>query len=395
MADLQALQEGAPKRRSITELKKLPPGKMVEAFLEDNKAMIAKALPRHVSADRMLVVAQTAVTQTPGLLKCSPESLFGALIKCTQAGLEPNNALGECWLIPYGKDVQFQFGYPGQLKMIRNTGLIGAITPRVVRENDEFSYEYGLNEHCVHRPAMVDAGKMTHVYLVAHYKDSAGAGGAVGTQSHSGSKEFWVWTREQMEAHRDKYVKAKRGPWYDSEYEFEQMCLKTTINLASKWLPRSLEMQELVTQDLRGDMGKSQGWEKVITGDFKVSDEDPLAGIIEHDIEPENVVDAAGEILDPVVHLVTDSGKPVFNADDTFRKRPQRGKNAEPTSEDASQAAGESQGDPATTAPPTEPDPEQQAADEADARRGAGGEEAQAESEAAAAAADDEGISME
>jgi hypothetical protein len=104
-----------------------------------------------------------------------------------------------------------------------------------------------------------------------------------------------------------------------------------------------------------------------------VGDEDPLAGIIEHDTAGQEIVDAAGEILDPVVHLVTDSGKPVFNADDTFRKRPQRGKNAEPAtaSEAASEAAGESETDPA----PTEPDPEQQAADEADAQRGAGGEE--------------------
>jgi hypothetical protein len=62
-----------------TALKDLPPKQQVRAMLEQNKSAIAKALPRHLGADRLLRVAQTACTTTPTLLECYTVGVLHAL----------------------------------------------------------------------------------------------------------------------------------------------------------------------------------------------------------------------------------------------------------------------------------------------------------------------------
>src|SRR5262245_29341353 len=103
----------------------------VRDLLEKSRAQIALALPRHMSADRMLRVAMTSVQRNPLLLDCTPVSLVGAIIQSSQLGLEPDGELGEAYLIPYRnnkkggqREVQFQTGYKGLLKLARNSGAI-------------------------------------------------------------------------------------------------------------------------------------------------------------------------------------------------------------------------------------------------------------------------------
>jgi hypothetical protein len=52
-----------------TALKSLPLKQQARAMLDQNKDSIAKVLPRHLSAERLLRVAQTTCTTTPALLK--------------------------------------------------------------------------------------------------------------------------------------------------------------------------------------------------------------------------------------------------------------------------------------------------------------------------------------
>ncbi len=52
----------------------------VMAMLEQYKDQIARALPRHMSVDRMVRIAMTEIRRTPQLLKADPASLFGAVI---------------------------------------------------------------------------------------------------------------------------------------------------------------------------------------------------------------------------------------------------------------------------------------------------------------------------
>src|SRR3990167_6708687 len=76
--------------------------KDVRALLtgESFKAKIASALPKHLTADRMVRVACTAAQKTPKLLQCTPQSFLLAMLNLSAAGLEPDGRRAH--LIPYG-----------------------------------------------------------------------------------------------------------------------------------------------------------------------------------------------------------------------------------------------------------------------------------------------------
>ncbi len=315
--DLSELQKAPGSTRSMKDLNALPPKKRVAAFLEDNKRMITAALPKHVNADRMLQVAQTAVTQNPALLECDAGTLFGALIKCTQLGLEPNNALGQLYLIPFNnrkqnrKDVQVIIGYKGMIDLARRSGHIDSLQAIAVRDGDEFSYEYGLNEHLKHVPGN-NRGEITHFYAYAKLK--------------GGGFQFEVLPKNDIDKiMRGTQSGGKYGPWADHP---EQMGRKTMIRRLFNYLPVSIEMAQASTLDATGE-SQSQNLENVLTDvDYSVVPSADDMDQIEHeDAAPVNagpIADVNGEVFDPKIHLETASGKPMYNADDSFRKRPQR-----------------------------------------------------------------------
>src|SRR5690554_5026431 len=132
------------------------------ALIERQKPEIARALPRHMDPDRLARIATTVMRQTPQLAQCTPESFLGALMTCAQLGLEPG-PLGHAYLVPYGREVTFVPGYRGLLELARRSGQIRTIAAHVVKQNDEFEFELGLEPKLVHRPALRDRGDTTHV----------------------------------------------------------------------------------------------------------------------------------------------------------------------------------------------------------------------------------------
>jgi recombination protein RecT len=345
--DLSELQKAPTKARSMKELQALPPKKRVAAFLQDNRGMIQKALPKHVNPERMLQVAQTAVTQTPALLECDTGTLFGALIKCTQLGLEPNNALGQVYMIPFNnrranrKDVQVVIGYKGMIDLARRSGNVESLQAMAVRDGDEFSYEYGANEHLKHIPG-ASRGHITHFYAYAKL---------VG-----GGFQFEVLPKESMdEIMRATQSGGKYGPWAD---HYEQMGRKTMVRRLFNYLPVSIEMAQAQALDATGET-KAQQLDNVLTDveytvvpdsdDMAVPTDEPA----QSEAEPEPIVDVNGEIFDPEIHLETASGKPMYNADDSFRKRPQRGKH-EDDKEEAPAKKQKAEPEPETTSPPSD-----------------------------------------
>lgn len=362
--DLSELQSKAPKARTMKELQSLPPKKRVAAFLKDNKVSIAKALPKHVNPDRMLQVAQTAITQNPALLECDTGTLFGALIRCTQLGLEPNNALGHLYLIPFNnrkqnrKDVQVIIGYKGMIDLARRSGNIESLQAMAVRGGDEFSYEYGADEHLRHVPGE-HRGEISHFYAYAKL---------VG-----GGFQFEVLPKNSMdEIMRSTQSGGRYGPWAD---HYEQMGRKTMVRRLFNYLPVSIEMAKAQALDATGDT-QAQQLDNVITdAEYSVvpeSDDLSVPGIDSDEsvsAEPEPIVDVNGEVFDPEIHLETASGKPMYNADDSFRKRPQRhskddnggeqeqppAKKPEPPLADQP-GMSHAMGEPETTSPPSDDD---------------------------------------
>lgn len=282
----------------------LKPKDQVKALLEQNRGLIKQALPKHINPDRLLRVAQTSVTTTPGLLECFTGSLIGGIMQCAQMGLEPNTVLGHAYLIPFWnskkqrKEAQVVIGYKGLIDLARRSGQIISIAAHAVCENDEFSFQYGLSEELTHKPNMGDRGPIIGFYAVAHMKD--------------GGHAFEVMSRQQVEAIRDKYGN-KNKVWFD---DFEQMGRKTLIRRLSKYLPLSVEFATASAMDESAERGESQGLESSLDGEYSIMPEDSPTN------EDVPITDRFGEVFDPDKHA-SKNGQPVFNADDTLRKKRQ------------------------------------------------------------------------
>lgn len=256
---------------TATALKQVASGKppsavkptTIHGFLETYKGEISRALPKHMTADRMARIALTEFRKTPALMKCDPATLFGAVIQCAQLGLEPGGTMGHAYLIPFENrkrgttDVQFIVGYRGMLDLARRSGQIISISAREVCANDKFTYRYGIDETIEHIPADGERGDLTHVYAVAKLKD--------------GGTQFEVLTRRQIEEIRNGsqgYKTAikfdrKDSPWIS---HFVEMAKKTAIRRLFKYLPVSIEIQRAVGLDEAAEEGFSQDNGFVIDG---------------------------------------------------------------------------------------------------------------------------------
>lgn len=215
------------------------------AYLESKVQYMNAALPKHLTPERLARVAITAISSNPRLLECTKESLALALIEAGQLGLEPNGVMGQAYLVPYHNgrlkryEAQFQIGYRGLIELARRSGDVTKIEARVVREGDDFLYEYGLQPKLVHRPDPSGKGEITHVYAIAWLRGS--------------DPIFEVMTREEVEAIRRRSKAADSGPWVT---DYEAMARKTVVKRLAKYLPLSPEAEAAIEADNRRDVGQ-------------------------------------------------------------------------------------------------------------------------------------------
>jgi recombination protein RecT len=224
-------------------------------LLEKHKDQIAMALPRHMTPERMIRVALTAVSSTPALAECTPVSIAGCIVQASILGLEPSSVLGEAYLVPFknkktnSKECQLIPGYMGLVKLARNSGEVSMIDAQIVYENDTFEFEKGLTPTLIHKwPKKGLRGEPIGAWAGYRLKD--------------GSQNFEYWTLEQIEDHRDRYSKGAydannqlTGAWLDSP---QWMYKKTVIRQLIKLMPKSVHLSTALSLDELNDAGLSQ-----------------------------------------------------------------------------------------------------------------------------------------
>ncbi len=120
-------------------------------MLERFKGEIARALPKHLSAERMARIALTAFRMNPKLSEVDPRSVVAAVIQSCQLGLQIG-LMGEAHLVVFGSQCQLIPGYQGLVKLARNSGSVQDIYAHEVRINDKFDIVLGLNRSLIHEP---------------------------------------------------------------------------------------------------------------------------------------------------------------------------------------------------------------------------------------------------
>lgn len=213
-----------------------------EGLLKKSWPRIAAVMPKHLNPDRMFQLAISCYNQTPGLSECSPQSVLSCLMKCSALGMEPSavDGLGRAYILPFKnkttgrKEATLILGYKGMIDLARRSGEIKDISARVVHKGDEFDYEYGLTEGLRHVPSTepVDGRPMTHVYMVAHFKD--------------GGHYIDVMSKAEVDDIRKRSKTPNNGPWVT---DYEAMARKTVIRRAFPYLPVSVQTEQDVAAD--------------------------------------------------------------------------------------------------------------------------------------------------
>lgn len=214
--------------------KQKSPQQYASDLLERMQPQIEKALPAHMSQERMTRIALSAVNGNPKLTQAiqnNPTSFLGSLMQSAQLGLEPNTNLGHAYLIPYGNEVQLQIGYHGLLELAYRSGQYQKIMAMPVYKDDFFEYQYGTNEKLNHIPTQIPKGDPIGYY--AFYKLS------------NGGQHFVYWNMERVRGHQAKFAKSK-NVWKN---HFDAMAMKTVIKDVLKYAPKSIELNEAVVSD--------------------------------------------------------------------------------------------------------------------------------------------------
>ena len=229
------------------------------AMLEAYKGEIARAIPRHMNADRLARIALTEFRKNPKLAECAPKSVFAAIIIASQLGLEPG-LLGQAYLIPFKSECQLIPGYQGLIDLVRRTGKVKRIEAHVVREGDKFTYKTGLVTVLEHEPSFDGPeGPMILAYAVAEFTD--------------GGYHVEVMSKHQIETIRDNSQGYKSAMQYKKDHPWlsnaDEMWRKTLIRRICKYLPKSAELVTAIgLDDVAGNGYQGITIDSAVTGDW-------------------------------------------------------------------------------------------------------------------------------
>lgn len=221
------------------------PSQQLQNLFSKAAPKFGSVLPKHITPERMIRVAMSAWSRTPGLQKCTPMSIVGAVMEASELGLEAGSVLGSAYLVPYrnGKTGNMEAklipGYRGLIDLARRSGALLKMEARIVYEEDKFKVTLGTDPKIIHEPTFGDAGAAVAVYGVATFTE--------------GGTQFDVMTIQEIDAIRRRSKASEHGPWTT---DYNEMAKKTVIRRLLKYLPlsaslaRALEVEDEAEDDL-------------------------------------------------------------------------------------------------------------------------------------------------
>ena len=215
--------------------------------IEKYKPSLTKLLEgTQYTPEKFIATAQNLVRRMPKLLETDQASFFGAMMKAAELGLSISDFKGECYILPYGKNAQFQIGYQGFITMLYRSK-VTSIQSAVVYENDHFEYELGLDPILKHVPADKERGNPIGAYAIAKI---------------NGDKIFKYLTAQDISRFMNLSQAAtgngaQYSPWKSDKDPENWMWQKTVIKQIAKVLPKSVELSKAIHADDIGETGGS------------------------------------------------------------------------------------------------------------------------------------------
>lgn len=176
---------------------------------------------------------------------CDPMSVFNAALLAASMKLPINQNLGFAYIIPYGKQAQFQMGYKGYFQLALRSREYKHINVGDVREGEYVRYDRLKGEYVFDWEN--DIEKRNTLDIVGYFAY---------IELESGYNKIVYWTKSETKAHAKKYSKAyaydlnnnkKASVW---SLDFDAMAKKTLLKHAiSKWGIMSIELGNAIEKD--------------------------------------------------------------------------------------------------------------------------------------------------
>lgn len=217
----------------ITEIKQPKTLKEWHSYLNSEAILssVAGQIANNINPNHLAKVVYGTMTRTPGLLKCTRDSIMFCLGECARLGLEP--ALGRAWFIPFRNNEKntsectLIIGYAGLCDLARRSGNVLSIEVHAVREGDEFEVSLGTDGTIKHIPKFPKDGSVLPeaycYYSVAKFRD--------------GGHHTCIMTLAEIKKIQSDSQKMNSSVWKN---HFEEMAKKTVLRRAAKMWPLSI-----------------------------------------------------------------------------------------------------------------------------------------------------------
>lgn len=196
--------------------------------LSEKLDVVNEALPKDFNKKRFVQNAISVINENPGLKKYNSNQLMTGLLKGAYLGLDFYSK--ECYLVPYGSQLNYQTSYLGAKKLAKKYSIrkIKDIGSKVVREGDFFEETgEGGNTSYIFKPKPFNNGKIVGAFAYVVFKDG---GVTVDTMS-----------LEELETTRKKSKMGNVGAWKDFTSE---MYRKTVLHRLCKHIELDFENLE-------------------------------------------------------------------------------------------------------------------------------------------------------
>lgn len=244
----------APATNLPAERQQQHPLVKLDAQLASRADEFKKALPDHITPQKLQRTIMTAAQNNPDLLTADRQSLITSAMKAAQDGLLPDGR--EAALVIFntrekGADGQWYskklcqympMVYGLRKKIVQSGEIVSLQTGLVYRAEMEagaFLYEVGLEPPIRHRPMLdLPEEEVTDDKIVAAYSMAKMKDGTVSVEVMRRADIDKVRMASQTGSTKDRYGKDRvpKGPWVDW---FGEMARKTVMRRHSKTLPMS------------------------------------------------------------------------------------------------------------------------------------------------------------
>lgn len=236
--------------------------------LTDKLISVQNALPKDFNRERFVQNALSVINEKPELAKVNKAQLQLGLLKGAYLGLDFMNK--ECYLIPYGSNVNFQTDYKGEIKFVKRYAIrkIHDIYARVVREGDVFQ-------------ETIRDGKPSFDFTPKPFSNAEIVGAFAVVLYEDGGMDIETMSKEDIQNVRNNYSKASNSKaWKNS---FDEMSKKVVLRRLCKHIETDFETVEAKNawEDGAGMEFANKNTPGEVVDVFKVDDIEVEATVVE------------------------------------------------------------------------------------------------------------------